>query len=293
MSPKRRPDFEVPADWPNRSASVLLEQGDLRWHWQRLGAGPPLLLLHGAGASTHSFRDLAPRLAERFDVLAPDLPGLGYSRFMGPVRRIAMPEIGSALGTLLERIGFEPKIIVGHSAGAAILARMTLDRRVHPDLFVGLNPALLPMRGMAARILPSVARIATASSLGPRLMAWASDERRVDQTLRGIGSRLDREGIRLYTRLAQDPVHVEGTVAMMAAWDLAPLVPDLPGLTAPALFVVGSRDAAVAPGEARAVAARLPSATVEVLEGLGHLAHEEAPDRTAKLVFEHAVRVAR
>ncbi len=48
------------ADWPNRQASALIEAHGLRWHVQSMGEGPGLLLLHGTGASTHSWRGLAP-----------------------------------------------------------------------------------------------------------------------------------------------------------------------------------------------------------------------------------------
>ena len=67
------------ADWPNRAASRFVTVGAMRWHVQVMGSGPVLLLLHGTGASSHSWRDLAPRLARHFTVLAPDLPGHGFS----------------------------------------------------------------------------------------------------------------------------------------------------------------------------------------------------------------------
>jgi len=51
------------ADWPNRAASRKLRAGGVDWHVQILGRGPTLLLLHGTGASTHSWRDVAPLLA--------------------------------------------------------------------------------------------------------------------------------------------------------------------------------------------------------------------------------------
>src|SRR5206468_2126887 len=65
----------LPADWPNRAASLAVEAGGLRWHVQRAGHGPVLLLLHGTGAATHTWRDLLPLLATDFTVVAPDLPG--------------------------------------------------------------------------------------------------------------------------------------------------------------------------------------------------------------------------
>jgi magnesium chelatase accessory protein len=68
-------------DWPNRDGSSFVAAGGIHWHVQRLGdpARPRLLLLHGTGAATHSFRDLAPLLANDFSVLALDLPGYGFT----------------------------------------------------------------------------------------------------------------------------------------------------------------------------------------------------------------------
>ena len=67
------------ADWPNREASRFVEAGGLSWHVQVMGQGPDLLLLHGTGGATHSWRGLAPLLAQHFRVVAPDLPGHGFT----------------------------------------------------------------------------------------------------------------------------------------------------------------------------------------------------------------------
>jgi magnesium chelatase accessory protein len=76
----RAPDWQIEGrDWPNRDCSRFVESGGLRWHVQRCGTGPVCLLIHGTGASTHSFRDLMPLLATHFDVIAIDLPGHGFS----------------------------------------------------------------------------------------------------------------------------------------------------------------------------------------------------------------------
>ena len=67
------------ADWPNRDASRFVEAGGLRWHVQVMGTGPVALLVHGMGASSHSWRDVAPLLASRFTVIIPDLPGHAFT----------------------------------------------------------------------------------------------------------------------------------------------------------------------------------------------------------------------
>ncbi len=80
MVASRKREWERRAkDWPNREASRFVAAGGIEWHAQIMGAGPWMLLVHGTGASTHSFRDLAPALARDFRVLALDLPGHGFT----------------------------------------------------------------------------------------------------------------------------------------------------------------------------------------------------------------------
>jgi magnesium chelatase accessory protein len=75
---------------------------------------------------------------------------------------------------------------------------------------------------------------------------------------------------------------------MMARWDLRPLVADLPRLVPALTLVVGEADRTVAPREACLVQQRLGAARIVSLPGLGHLAHEEAPQRVAELVIDCA-----
>jgi magnesium chelatase accessory protein len=85
-----------------------------------------VLLLHGTGASAHSWRTLAPLLAARHDVIAPDLPGHGFTRAEGR-RPLTLPAMAQALAALLRVLGVRPRWIIGHSAGAAIAAQMCLQ----------------------------------------------------------------------------------------------------------------------------------------------------------------------
>ncbi len=118
-------------DWPNRAASRFVEAGGLSWHVQEMGQGPTLLLLHGTGASTHSWRDLLPLLARDFHVVAPDLPGHGFTE--APERdRLSLPAMARSLAALLGKLGVEPEGVVGHSAGAAIAMQMVLTGAVAP-----------------------------------------------------------------------------------------------------------------------------------------------------------------
>lgn len=277
------------ADWPNRESSQFVSAAGLRWHVQRMGGGPPLLMLHGTGAATHSWRDLAPRLARHFNLIAPDLPGHGFTE-APPAQRQTLPGMAAALGELMEVLGVRPVMAVGHSAGAAILARMTLDGRIAPRLLVSLNGALLPLHGVRGHLFAPAAKLFASFSLLPRLVARrAQDPALVRRLIHDTGSHLDPQGEALYGRLIRCPGHVAAALAMMAHWDLRPLVRDLPSLKTPLVLVACGRDRAVSPGEATRVHALLPSASRVSLPNLGHLAHEEQPQEVADLLVRLAI----
>ena len=145
-------------DWPHRQHSQFVSAGGLRWHVQVMGGGPPLLLLHGTGASGHSFRGLMPRLAERFTVISPDLPGHAFTS-APPSFRPALPTVAAALSALLGELRVAPVLGVGHSAGAALLVQMTLDRAIAPRALFGLAAALVPFRGVATSFFAPAARL--------------------------------------------------------------------------------------------------------------------------------------
>lgn len=285
-----RPVWEVDGvGWPNRSASRFVHAAGLRWHVQVLGSGPPALLAHGTGAATHSWAGLAPLLAEQFTVIAPDLPGHGFTE-MPAGDRMSLPAMAEALAGLLAVLGVRPALAVGHSAGAAILCRMSLDGRIAPERLVSLNGALLPFHGMPGHIFSPMARLAASTTLLPRLFAWHAsfDRRVVERLIRDTGSVPDAGMLEMYGRLARRPGQVAAAIAMMASWDLKPLVRDLPALGPPLTLVVGAQDRAIRPVEARRVQALLPSARIVEIPRLGHLAHEERPAAIATIILGRA-----
>lgn len=278
-------------DWPNREASRFVRVANVRWHVQDLGQGPALLFVHGTGASTHSWRGLAPRLAARFRVIAPDLPGHGFTRIIGD-DRLSLPGMARSLDQLLRALDVRPAVAAGHSAGAAILLRMCLDGRIAPAGLVSLNGALLPFDGLAGRVFPLMANLLFLNPVTPRVFAWrAGDRSRVERLIRDTGSRLDREGIDLYQRLFRSPRHVASALGMMVGWKLDTLLGDLPRLQTPLVLVVGANDRAVPPATSRRVQELVSGAELVSLPDLGHLAHEERPAVVADIVVQLARRL--
>lgn len=291
----REPEWEIEGrGWPHRSASRFVTAGDLRWHVQVMGpeTAPVLFLLHGAGAATHSWRGLMPILAERFRVVAPDLPGHGFTAT--PVGNgLSLPAMARRAGGLLEALRLKPALVVGHSAGAAIAIRMSLDGRLGSAPIVAINGALKPFGGAAAPLFQGVALGLFANPLAARLFAAsAGDAGRIVRMIKGTGSTIEPEGIELYARLFRKPGHVAGTLGMMGNWDLRAMVREMPRLRASLTLVVGSQDLAVPPSVAASVQSAVAGASLVTLQGLGHLAHEENPQAVADVILSVANRAA-
>lgn len=271
--------------WPHRAASAFVQAGGLRWHVQRMGAGPVALLIHGTGASTHSWRGLMPLLARDFSVVAMDLPGHAFTD-TPPARELSLPGMARAVAAVVEALALEVALVVGHSAGAAIGTRAVLDGALAPNAIVSINGAFLPLAGLPGLLFPPVARLMAATPLASQLFARRSwDAAAVERLIGGTGSTLDAQGLALYGTLVRDARHAAGALGMMARWDLRPLARDLARLRTPLALIVGTNDRAVPPHDARRVRAIVPASThclIDHVQGAGHLVHEERPLEVAQ-----------
>jgi len=271
-------------DWPNREYSRFVNAGGLRWHVQVAGHGPALLLLHGTGAASHSWRDVLPLLATQFQVIAPDLPGHGFTGPPPTRSGYSMPGMAGLVSALLSALKISPHLVAGHSAGAAVLARMSLDGMIRPHRLVSLNGALMPLPGMPVPLFALAGRLLAATPL-PQLFAHrVSDPRSVRRLMQRTGSTIDERGIALYHRVVSNSAHVRDVLKMMAHWDLRELARDLPRLVTPLVLVATGNDLTMPPREAARAQQRVANARLVEIAGLGHLAHEEAPQHFAELL---------
>mgnify|MGYP003110929308 FL=1 len=255
-----------------------------RWHLVDSGTGPLLLLLHGAGGSTHSWRHLVP-LLEGYRIVAVDLPGQGFTQ-CGAQKRCGLDAMAEDLLSLCHAEGLTPRAIIGHSAGAALALRMTEEMTPAPDA-IGINAALDTFQGVAGVLFPLMAKtIAMLPMAANVFSASAANTQSVGRILKGTGSSLPPDDIELYRRLVASPSHVNATLQMMAQWDLEPLLARLTEQRARTLFITGDLDTAVPPAVSRKAAARMPNATCVSLAGLGHLAHEEGAAAVAAPILE-------
>lgn len=277
-----------PVDWPHREASIIRPVAPHRWHVQRFGTGPDILCLHGAGASAHSWHRLVPYLEPRFRMIAPDLPGHGFTR--SPRGRCRLPEVARDLAALLNSLGSHPELILGHSAGGAIALEMVHQRLLAPKGVVVINGALENFRGTAGWLFPMMAKVMALNPLTGILLSSGSPGQ-VRALIGATGTELDDEALSLYQRLIRRRSHVDGTLAMMAQWSLDELSRALPRIDTPTLFLHGAQDQAVTLTVAKEAADRMPNARLVVLDGSGHIAQEEDPGSVAAEIFDFAAKV--
>ena len=268
-------------NWPNSDLSRFVSAAGVRWHVQQAGThGPRVLLLHGTGASLHTWRDLLKPLAEHAQVLAIDLPGHGFSS-LAAGEGMSLPGMANGITQLLDQLAWPVQAFIGHSAGAAIAAQMVLDTPLQPEVLIGINPAWLPLPGLAGLLFPPAAKLLAMTEAVPHWFArQASRPGVLEKLLQSTGSVLDARGNALYAQLVASPTHAQGALHMMAAWDLSRGRDKLRQLRCPVRLLVGGKDATVPPVQAKQAMELLHHGELTEWPAYGHLVHEEAPAAT-------------
>ncbi|MGL4406435.1 MAG: alpha/beta fold hydrolase BchO, partial [Notoacmeibacter sp.] len=271
-------------NWPNRAHSRIVEAGGIAFHIQELGnpEKPTLLLIHGTGASTHSFAPLMELLGTDFHCMAIDLPGHGFTPLPNGLVP-TLPEMARVVLQLLSALHIKQVTGVGHSAGAAILIEMAL--RAPEGLFkiFAVNAALEPMPGHA--FLSPLAKVLFLNPLTPQLFAWRAQFAGMTKImLKATGSNISQEAMRQYQVLLEDKHHVSGALAMMAAWELEPLQKKLENLKVPLTLIAASDDNFVPAKVSLVAATKTGNATSVLLASGGHLVHEVDAATIAQII---------
>ncbi len=273
--------------WPHAELSRFVQAGGVRWHVQQAGQlGPRVLLIHGTGASGHTWRDLLRPLAEHAQVWVVDLPGHGFSS-LASGQGMSMQGMATSLHALMQSLAVPVDVFIAHSAGAAIAAQMVIAQQLTPQSLIGINPAWLPLPGLAGLLFPPAAKLLAITPFVPKWFAkQASGPGMLEKLLDGTGSVLNEAGKALYAELVADPEHAQGALKMMAAWDLSQGAHTLRQLRCPVHMLVGERDGAVSPAQAQQALGLLADGYLESWPGFGHLVHEEAPTQCVQFLVK-------
>ncbi|GAA2304566.1 alpha/beta hydrolase [Streptomyces kunmingensis] len=249
-------------------------------------AAPPLLLIHGSGASGGSWAPMVPALAERHHVIRVDLPGCGQSP---PARSYGVPVQAGRVAALLDDLGLRDVCAAGHSSGGYVATALAEQR---PDLVRSL--ALISTGPSLDALLPQplILRVLLGPPFGRFLWALRSDA----WIRGGITATTARPvevpdelvaGVRGITYRAFRAVLRENT-----AYVVERAVPArLAALDVPVLVISGAADPRWDPSSAHQYDT-VPGARVELLPGIGHIPLIEAPGATCDLLLAFAATSA-
>jgi pimeloyl-ACP methyl ester carboxylesterase len=105
--------------------SRYLEAGGLRIHYRMLGSGSPLICLHGWPETSHEWERIAPMLATRYRVIAPDTRGHGQTE--APGGGYDRAQLARDVVMLMDALGIERAPVLAHDWGGIIACKLALD----------------------------------------------------------------------------------------------------------------------------------------------------------------------
>lgn len=261
--------------------SHFLEIGDLRMHYIQAGAGDDLVLIHGIGASTFTWRLLFPLLQGRYRVTAIDLPGFGLSSKL-PARDYGLDAQSQAVAEALTALKIEKATLIGSSMGGAISLWMA---KLFPERFsrvVTLSPAT------NSSVVPTQLRhVALASPLLRRALNKAFIKRMVTRVVSDPALITDSV-IEAYMK----PFTEDNGSGVRSFWLAMSLLSDrrlpreLKDLKADVLILYGARDLLVTRRSIQQLVKVLPKAQLVINEKGGHHVMEDNPDWTAERIEE-------
>jgi pimeloyl-ACP methyl ester carboxylesterase len=288
------------ADLPGRPVEYprarTVRAFDVDTFYLEAGAGPPVVLLHGLGATNASMLPTLAELARDHRVLAPDLPGFGDSG--KPVRAYHPGFFARWLAAFLDAVGTPRAILVGNSMGGriAIEAGLCMPERVEALVLFAPSLAFKRFREATPLVRLLAAELGAMPMIMPRpivmtalRLMFAKPERLADAWYDAAADEFQRvfatpRGRMAFFSAARE-IYLEEAHGESGFWDR------LPALRRPALFLWGDADQLVPCRFARHVEAVLEHAESVVLPDCGHVPQFEHPLRTHALVRAFLARL--
>jgi pimeloyl-ACP methyl ester carboxylesterase len=270
------------------SELTYLELHGDRIAYRDAGKGHALLLIHGMAGSSATWNAIIPQLSKKYRVIAPDLLGHGMSA--KPRGDYSLGAFAVFLRDLLDELGVDRATVVGQSLGGGIAMQFTHQHRDYCERLAligsgGLGPDLSPVLRMlsapgAELVLPIVAP-QPVLNLGNKLASWLTSagiqSPRAGQMWQAYSSLSDARTRQAFLRTLRSVVDYRGQ-AVSALNKLHVAV----GL--PTVLIWGDDDRIIPVAHAYAAHDALEGSRLEVLHGVGHFPHVEAPAAVADIL---------
>lgn len=248
------------------------------------GQGEPLLLIHDYLSSRLSWEDVIPRLAQRYRVIAPDLPGFGDSEKPAPARyAYGFDAFGESLVDLVASLDLGQIAVCGHGVGGAVALKLAANHAALVSKLVLVDPLVYAQR------IDLRSKIASFPVLGQivfkQLWGRSFFRNHFRDRVYGAGAQIPWARVDHLFDLFNAPAAREAAYAtMLSTLDTRPLVALLPRVLAPTLVAWGRADRSLPVAHGRRLARELQNARFDVFE-CGHSPPEECPDAFVDVVM--------
>lgn len=242
--------------------------------------GFPIVLMHGSNASLHTWEPWVERLKSRYRLITFDFPGHGLS---GPVpsRDYSSDAYVAITAGVVANLGLERFAIGGNSMGGGVAWRYAAANPSKVAALILVDAAGQPPSkpngsmplGFRIANTPIVRDVAAAVT--PRALLESSFKQSVSVQAIATPAMIDR-----YWELLRYPGNREATLDRFAGYRPSARTNALAGIRVPTLILWGRDDKVIPVTSAGWFAARLPNARLTILDGVGHIPMEEAPDRS-------------
>ena len=275
---------EVRASVPNSDYSHFADIDGVRIHYQEMGAGTPLVLIHGYTSSTYSWKDVFEPLAKKFHVIAVDLKGFGFSgKPDGDYTRRAQAVL---ITHLLEHLNIEKAWLCGNSMGGEVALNVALanPERVSGLILVDSAGVEVPGSGSLAPgylLFPVVGRLLIALSLTSDKLVREGLEKSFYDHAKVTPDRLANYYRPLKTR--------GGQLAALRArtqWGIFPVESELGKIKVPTLILWGAQDQLIPLAAGNKLSSLIKDSKLVVFDNCGHLPQEEMPARTVDEIIK-------
>jgi 2-succinyl-6-hydroxy-2,4-cyclohexadiene-1-carboxylate synthase len=255
----------------------------LRYHVEEVGAGDPLVLLHGFTGSAESWRDVITILGQRYRAIAIDLPGHGLTDSLEDVARYRMASVAADLAALLDEIGATPAHWLGYSMGGRLALYMAVYHRqiMRSVVLESASPGLAEPAERCARRTSDEALAARIEAEGIEefVTAWEALPLFASQAnLPPAGRFKLRE-----QRLNNSARGLAGSLRGMSTGVQPSLWGQLGEVDRPVLLLAGELDAKFAAINRR-MAGVIPASRLEIVASTGHAIHLEQPEIFKQIV---------
>ncbi|MDX6382718.1 MAG: hypothetical protein QOK48_291 [Blastocatellia bacterium] len=262
--------------------------GGVRIHYQEAGDenAPPIILIHGFISSNLVWNEvLLPLARAGFRVIAPDLPGYGYSDKPRDGRYTIDAQAHAVL-SLMNQLEIDQATIVGASYGGAVAATLALDypERVENLVLVGAVTNDEPKKKLLLRLvnMPLIGDVATPLFLGSN---WIL-RKRTEEVYRRLGYPVDERKLAARHHLLETSATHRAMIRTVRRWSANRISREASLIRCPTLLVWGDEDTHIPISEAFRLRDSIPNARLVVFRHCGHLPPTEAPGQFVELVTE-------